>query len=248
MIDFVFDFLCPDQSQLTHRFWFRQHWIMNLARAMGSTQGIASLFARQLGLSAGTWVLASPICWQATHNDAMLVALAPDNVLIGYFEAFNSFLALDGSSAYQISPELWLFDAGFLGESPFFDLDTVMHQSLHNYLVLMPLSWRRWWTEVQMLFQRLQPQATHGIWPWGGGIWRPTQQVYTNSNQFAVFDFIHPLGEQQSPKNAVVLLDTDDYQKIYRQQQMRLWWQDGYQIKEAASLWQQIKRMVGYAN
>jgi len=251
MLDFIFDAHSDDNTELSHRFWFPQHWLMNLARAMGTTAGLATLFAQKLGLGEAAWVLASPVCWQATHNDAMVVGLAREAVLNGYFQVFVDFLAQDGARAYQISPDLWLFDASFLGESVFFDLDTVMHQSLQTYLMAMPVPWRRWWTEVQMLFQTTKAgaQEMHAIWPWGGGEWQATRAVYAFRHQYDNLSFIQRLEQKKWPKNAVILVDKAHHVEIYQRlghHHLRLWWQDGYQIKPHWQWWQQLKRMVGY--
>jgi hypothetical protein len=255
MLDLIFDCDCPDISKLSQSFWFKQTWQMNLARSMGLSQGVASLTANSLGLGPGTWFLLSPILWQATHNDAMIVQVAADKSGL-YFAALQKFLAQDGGRIFAISEDLWLMDACFLAELESCDLNQVMHHSLQPLLQKMSPSWRRWWTEVQMLFQTLTgnaPALINGVWPWGGGAWTPNQVIYCHS-QCEEFKALNgqDWNPKTWPKTGVVVIDQVEsmaiYQSLSATQGLRLWWRNGYSEQLPLSIWQRIRKWVQHAN
>jgi hypothetical protein len=256
MLEVVIDRECPEPSTLSQAFWFHQIWQMNLARTMGSCQGIAELLAKNMNLSEGNWCLASPIFWQATHNDAMVVGLAEQDSS-AYFQAFSKFLVQDQSTAFKISHDLWIFDAHFLGETNVSDLNQVMHQSLNSYIQAMPSRWRTWWTEIQMLFQTIDTPSSYvlnGIWPWGGGPWVVSKPIYVYQDTSAFAELELPKWEGKTwPKSGVILVTQDQGLEVYNQLKnaslrVRIWWKDGYEEHQPKSVWQRLKLWVKYAN
>ena len=75
---------------------------------------LADLLRSYYGLE-GAWLVATPIHWQATHNDALLRASAPNLKLsahesCAWFEAFKEFIAVDGIESYYHNAHTWLIN------------------------------------------------------------------------------------------------------------------------------------------
>ncbi|MCC5014993.1 MULTISPECIES: hypothetical protein [unclassified Legionella] len=131
----------------------------------------------------GKWVIASPIHWQATHNDAMVVATGEELELteeesLLWFAELEQFLKEDDFSPVYHDAQTWLFN---IDSKPVFSSKSVyamQHQSMMPALEAMDntLFWLRLITELQMYLsshplnqQRQNKLAINGLWFWGPG-------------------------------------------------------------------------------
>ena len=131
---------------------------------------------------SGSWLIASPVHWEATHNSAMLRAtgkaldLSEDESRL-WFDQVADFLKADGFTPVYHDAQTWLFRVD--------DKPKITSQSVHTLLhhPLMPvlrtlddsLYWQRLITELQMylsahpLNTKRQDLVINGLWFWGEG-------------------------------------------------------------------------------
>ena len=151
---------------------------------------IADLLRRYHGLE-GQWLIASPIHWQATHNDAMIVAsgselqLSDDESRL-WFTALEAFLAPENISLYYHDAHTWLLQ--YDGRPHIFSkpVHVLQHQSMMPELKKLDdtLFWQRFITENQMFFSahslnktRIGLYPINGLWIWGGGSLRARVKI-----------------------------------------------------------------------
>ena len=143
----------------------------------------------------GRWLIASPIYWQATHNDAVLIGGSLDLELLdeeshALFEAFKAFVA--PMEAYYCDAHTWLLKCDEatpkITAQP---VQKVQHQPISDALRALDetLYWPRFITEVQM-FLSAHPQnkershPINGVWVWGeGAIHAPTNVPIVCENE-----------------------------------------------------------------
>lgn len=138
---------------------------------------------RRLHHLEGKWFVVSPIHWQATHNDAMIVACGEDLNLSEahsrqWFTVLADFLKDDEITLYYHDATTWLIQkktAPSLNAKPAFLL---LQQSLMPHLKALDATgfWSRLITEVQMLFSQYPVKGEYpvnGIWIWGDGSLKP---------------------------------------------------------------------------
>ncbi|MFA6302236.1 MAG: hypothetical protein WC627_03775 [Legionella sp.] len=118
----------------------------------------------------GDWAIVSPIHWEASHNDAMIVALAQDTPDYKCFTVLKNHLAEEGIALIQYSPEIWLMcidNKPALAAKPVYQL---MHHSMMPELAALDKSmyWQKFITEAQMLFASVSISSPiNGVWVWG---------------------------------------------------------------------------------
>lgn len=135
----------------------------------------------------GEWLIASPIHWEAGHNDAMLTAsdeaLELDETESRlWFAQVSDFLKEDGFTPLFHDAHTWLFKKSekpaLFSRSP----QTILHQSITPELAALDpsLYWLRLITELQMFLnshplnnQRAAKPAINGLWFWGAGEFKP---------------------------------------------------------------------------
>lgn len=136
--------------------------------------------ADQLRLShgfEGRWLIVSPIYWQATHHDVVLMACGDelncsDAQARELFAMFATFVEAEGMQAHYHDQYTWLLRCDhkplITASSPY----ALLHQSMSSHIQRLDstLYWQRFITEVQMLFaQRMNHSSkVNGIWIWGG--------------------------------------------------------------------------------
>lgn len=143
---------------------------------------VADLLRRFHGLE-GQCLIASPIHWQATHNDAMIVASGNDLQLSEpesrlWFAALAEFLAADNMQLYFHDATTWLLQCEGKPALIAKPVHSLLHQSMMPQLRNLDesLFWQRLITETQM-FLSAHPlnqsgkgkQPINGIWIWGSG-------------------------------------------------------------------------------
>lgn len=137
----------------------------------------------------GTWLIASPIHWQATHNDALISAGGEELLLSEeearlWFAAVAEFLQPEGFTAVYHHTTLWLFRLNQQPDLISPSLQAVMHQSMMPILITLDpsLFWQRLLTEVQMVMSQHElnqyrantaKPAINGLWFWGMGKFQP---------------------------------------------------------------------------
>lgn len=144
----------------------------------------------------GKWLIASPIHWEVTHNDAMIVAV--DKMLELeeaesrlWFSALTEFLNVSGMDIFYHDAYTWLLK---MDDKPAINSQSVyriLHQSLMPILAALDkeLFWQRFITELQMFlsshplnYQRASKLPINGLWLWGESEFKPPRQenVFTD--------------------------------------------------------------------
>lgn len=261
MLHLILDASHTDDSVAATHFYAMQWWQMNLMNAVNASNGIAQFLALQHGLADGNWHIASPIHWEATHNDAMIVLDGQEGVgeheLTHFFQVFQGFLERDDLSARQLASGLWLFDAKNLFSGGLPPLNVVMHRSLHEYMKTMPNEWRTWFTEIQMLFHVASPNhqsIINGVWPWGGGKLKLDTPIY-QFGAFSTMDAQQWSPEMKLPQSGVLLIAEthinefkDIYNKKYLNRSLTWWWRNKTYQTSPASCWNKFKAWFSHAN
>ncbi len=131
----------------------------------------------------GHWLIASPIHWQATHNDAMIIACnetldLPDAESRLWFSALAEFLVHDKVQLHYHDAYTWLIQ---FEESPPINARPVhmlLQQPMMQQLQALDatLFWSRFLTENQMFFSehslnkaRAGRYPINGVWIWDDG-------------------------------------------------------------------------------
>ncbi len=123
----------------------------------------------------GDWFVASPIYWQASHNDALILATGKDlelneSEIKPWFELFAGYFAEEEITLHYHDAETWLIQdpkKRALKAKPVYQL---VNKSLMPELAQLDehLFWQRFVTESQMLFaSKPNSTAANGLWPWG---------------------------------------------------------------------------------
>ncbi len=144
--------------------------LVRLLKVFGYTDEklpVADLLARYHGLSGG-WAVVSPIRWEATHNDAVMVSAG--KTARNVFDAFQAFLAEAEITLHYHNASTWLLqcDAQSLPETK--PLHAVLAHSMRPCLKALDATpfWLRFLTEAQMFLSGHQGLA-NGVWIWGVG-------------------------------------------------------------------------------
>ena len=157
---------------------------------------LGSLLAHFHRLS-GQWLIANPIHWQATHNDATILAtgdalgLSDSDARVWFDEVAACLLEL-GLNMYYHDATTWLVQVDTMPPCISPAPHQIMHHSLMPFLSTMDNTgaWPRILTELQMLLsshryhqQHSQACPVNGVWFSGGGVFdiNKTQPVMTDS-------------------------------------------------------------------
>lgn len=132
---------------------------------------------RKMNQLEGNWVVLSPIHWQATHNDAMIIAAGTDLQLSEqesrhWFKLLSDYLHDDNMTLHYHDEHTWLLEVTNKPHLNAPSINRVINQSLMPVLAQLDSSmyWQKFFTECQMFFAS-QPDATtvNGVWSWGSG-------------------------------------------------------------------------------
>lgn len=173
---------------------YGSYWLNTLACINNAKDSypLGELLKRINGLS-GKWLVMSPICWQATHNDAFIVAVGDEL----QFSDEDSRQLFDSLSVFLSDEKLHYHDACHwlinVDEKTSIDSDPpslMLNQSLMPALKRMDdsLYWQRLFTEIQMYLAQLpeyRDAMINGFWFYGAGELKlvPTKCIYTNDGQ-----------------------------------------------------------------
>jgi len=175
----------------------------------------------------GEWLVVSPIHWQATHNDAMIIASGTqlglseqDSQL--WFKAFKAFVASENMRVHYHDAQTWLLqyeDKPLLTAKP---VHLLHHKSMMPELEVLDntLFWQRFFTESQMFFSahvlnknRTDLYPINGVWLWGNGKLEAktqTQLICADSDLLKLADILSTkVGDAyslpQATKNSILL-------------------------------------------
>jgi hypothetical protein len=248
MLNIIVDGACKEPERLSHQYLIPHVWQMNLMNLLNQGQGIAELLAADLGCHEGNWLIASPIYWQATHNDVMITSLRA-KLDPEYLRVFQNFLALDASKLLVHPSGLWLFESERMPSLNSQDLEGMMHRSLYPFLEQMPVLWRTWFTETQMLFSPIFAAQANGLWPWGGGIFKLNQTLYALEphlwpEKIAPIDLWHD-GINYKHQDSVLLVTTSQLDELLphlrsKARQITIWWNNGLETIIKPSLFRSV--------
>ncbi|CDZ79219.1 hypothetical protein BN59_03537 [Legionella massiliensis] len=169
---------------------------------------------------SGKWLVASPVHWEATHNDAMLVAagteleLSEDESRL-WFTQVADFLKADGFNPVFHDTQTWLFNIDDKPEIKSQSAQSLMHKSLMPALSGLDKSlyWQRLITELQMylgahpLSSLREGLAINGLWFWGEGeLQIKTKRVVTTDDEV----LIDSLGQSLSALSPTTAFAKDD--------------------------------------
>jgi hypothetical protein len=123
----------------------------------------------------GDWLVVSPVHWEATHNDAMIVAHGSALRLQkieakSWFNQFATYLAEEDKVLYYHNPETWLLYDDKKHPLSAKPVHHLLNQSLMPELAQLDntLYWQKFITESQMFFASKPNQSLiNGLWIWG---------------------------------------------------------------------------------
>lgn len=198
---------------------------------------------------AGDWLIVSPIHWQASHNNAEIVAMGPDLQWSEIqakqsFTLFAEHLAADGMVLHYHSPSIWLLrvdDKPPLSAKP---VQYVLNKPFMQELAALgkELYWQKFITESQMLFSTQTDTLLNGVWLWS------TSKLKEQTIKVAADTFFYPMVEVSQVKAIpyapslslheidVLLLDrleslSQAHQKKIKKMPSTWYWNDEVQIQ-----------------
>ncbi|MFC7782174.1 hypothetical protein [Legionella taurinensis] len=227
-MDVIINSTCEEVPSRSLPLATQGHYLTNALVALGyeaASPPLADLLRRYHSL-AGDWLIASPIHWEATHNDAMIVATGDaleldDSLAKIWFAEVSQLLKEDGFELVYHSPDLWLVNPGNKAAAEFPALHTMLHRSMMPVLQTMDKSmfWQKLLTELQMFMSthplnsaKNRAMPINGLWFWGGGTLHANHSKPLISNDavlLTAFPGCQPLQEQTLPTDSVVVIGTD---------------------------------------
>lgn len=151
--------------------------LLNLLLCLGydpTDPPLADLLRKYHNLD-GDWLILSPIYWQATHNDALILATGKD--LQGqeaeaklWFSVFSDYFSVDEMTLYYHDAQTWLLCENKKHPLRSKPVHQLLSKSLMPELTQLDnsLFWQKFLTESQMLFaSKPNKSAMNGLWPWG---------------------------------------------------------------------------------
>ncbi len=218
------DKAAPPKSQAIFNYtdcWLNWLYCLDLPN---NIQPYAALLARFHGLKEGPWLLAAPIHWEVSHNNAAVTATQKELKLspaesLAFYEVIASFLREDGFVLHYINADTWLVKPMFKPAIKSAIPEWLLNRSLTPTLMSLDVSgyWPRLLTELQMLlsshaYNQLKPRelTVNGIWFYGEGSFDALKKTtYTDNVQLqACFpEHVKPLDLNIMDDHAVYLID-----------------------------------------
>ncbi|KTC96624.1 hypothetical protein [Legionella erythra] len=224
-MDVIINSACDDIPARSIPLVTQGHYLTNTLAALGYdpvNPPLADLLRRYHKLE-GDWLIATPIHWQATHNDAMIIA-AGDELALNeplakiWFAEVSQLLKEDGFELVYHSPDLWLVNTGGKGAGQFPAIHSMLHQSMMPVLQNMGESmfWQKLMTELQMFMSthplnsaKNRSMPVNGLWFWGGGELHTDHHRPLLSNDdllLTVFPACRVLHEATFPADSVIVI------------------------------------------
>ena len=147
----------------------------------------------------GAWLIVSPVHWEATHNNAVIVAGGDalnltEELSRKLYTAFAAFLAEENMQLHYCNAGTWLLLCEDQAPPNTQALDKALQRSMHTLLASLKNTpfWLRFMTESQMFFSgQVQEDAVYpvnGVWVWpaaqrksiGSYLWPWRKKKYEN--------------------------------------------------------------------
>jgi hypothetical protein len=226
-------------------------------------------FLRLANHLEGNWLVASPIHWEATHNDAMIVAT--DEALklnfeesALWFSEVAAFFKDHNMESFYIDPTIWLIKINhkppISSQSP----RSMLHKSIMPVLNTLDktLYWQRLLTELQMylsnhplnLKRGISP-VINGLWFWGEGAFNVLSRKITWSDDELFLSLpeallaVKRLSESaRFAKNHLVLLkcpdrfDLSHLKKYNKKNSIEWYWNNLAYLQQADNWWSKLWR------
>ena len=208
-------------------------WLVNFLARLGyeSSHAPVADLLRQSHHLEGEWLIIEPIHWQASHNDAMIVASGRDLQLTdaesrAWFTAVADFLREDKISLHYHNAQTWLINVDGLPKITSKPIHLMSNQSMMPVIKEMDntMYWQRLMTELQMFLsahpynvQREGLFPVNGLWLYGEGLFRfDSKQLIITDDEHFIASFpanIKPLSFAKPIDNDAIVL-INDYQKM----------------------------------
>lgn len=173
-----------DESLIEQGNEYCGNFYMHLLLAAGYPEEalpVADFIRQYHDLSPGYWLVASPIYWEATHNDAMIRSAGPelaiDEAGQDWFAAFSEFVTPEGMTPFYVDETTWLLRCDAKPAISSKPVHQILHQSIMPELKMLDesLYWQRFITESQMFFSahplnQARQLPINGLWLWGSGV------------------------------------------------------------------------------
>jgi hypothetical protein len=147
-------------------------WRQLYQRWRGKAEVDAQMLQKQHGLT-GVWMIASPVHWEATHNDAMICYAGAtlnlsDEASRRLLMMFADFIAEDNIRLHYHDATTWLLQAEGRQAPKALPVSQLLNQSIKPALHALEETpyWLRFMTEAQMFFSA-QSSIVNGLWVWG---------------------------------------------------------------------------------
>lgn len=219
---------------------------------------------------SGQWLIATPVHWEATHNDATLVASAKELKLSEaesrlWFKAVADFLKQDDFDPLFHNAQTWLFKAE---GKPLFkskSVHSILHQSLMPLLADLDnsLYWQRLFTELQMYLSahplnlnRGSSLPVNGLWFWGeGSLGKQSDKTLLTDDKVLQYCLVEKglnirelsASSTYDPNQLVVIYDAKqielgDLEEKTKRTQVSWYWNNCSYSQKAASWWSRFWR------
>lgn len=170
-------FFIMDSGPYYHRLF---EWLTSLIKSTSAAKRLRDEHGLQ-----GNWLIVTPVYWQATHNDAMIMTCGEALNLseqqgIDLYNKFSCFVANDGMKTHYHDAFTWLLQTD--GKPPIRSVNPydIVLKSIGPYLKSLDstLFWQRFITEIQMLFSGSSSHQSkvNGVWVWGE---EPQQRLFS---------------------------------------------------------------------
>ncbi|MFC3907682.1 hypothetical protein ACFORL_01130 [Legionella dresdenensis] len=226
-----------------------KRFMLNVLTAMGDEASSLPLgdFLRQYHSLSGKWLVLTPIYWQATHNDAMIIAAGQDlqfseDEAREWYAALADFLQVENIRLYYHDKYTWLINIDGLPDISSKPAELILHQSMMPALAAMDksLHWQKRLTELQMFLsnhslnnKRTDRCPVNGVWAFGGGVfeWPQGRVILSDDHDLQAHfsSYIQPwLPEQVLPDNALVIISNAGAGQLNLRQNngVRWYWND----------------------
>lgn len=250
---------------------------LNLLQSLGYASHqlpLASLLS-QLHDLEGDWLILSPIHWQATHNDAMIMAhgdtlsLSEDESRT-WFKELSAYLEKDQFELVYHNAEIWLIRKKSMLPIQAKSVYQMFHRSMMPELSALDdtLFWQQFLTETQMFLSshdlnqaRIQEQkpVLNGVWVWGAGHLALSEAVICTVQSFEKMARIcstnvHIYSPQVSLRDINILLLSDlsdlssQHKEKLTQSSIRWFWNDFSYLSKKRRWWHQLRRKLRHAD
>lgn len=240
------------------------HPVLNCLYSLGfdSQYPPAADFVRQcLGLEQGAYLLASPIRWLVTHNDAMITTMGSalhfsdtDSHLL--FTEVQPLLQEVGIELIGYDASMWLMRVDDVPPINSPSPACILNQSLIPYLkgLDQQLFWQKLFTEIQMLCVHqdgnLQTMV-NGLWFYGAGKFQAHAEhiIFTNNTNLCrslPMQFQALTDHIQLGKRASILLHPHEnlpyLPSLLKGHTVRWFWNNIAYVEYKENWWQRLKR------